>query len=200
MHTPWVEVYDRETNFGLFSGAPLLPGQNGNSRALYNTYNGIGNYQPRIGLAWTPGGGKTVIRAAYTLSSYLEGTGTNLRLTINPPFSSEKRRLHNCACPDDNARPGLQSDQCKRQLHDCRSSFCGSSVLSRGHVTRMGSKRSASYFQPVEFHRAAAGIELHNRSSGICGAESHPFDGGNAILPEAIDAYRCCCQRSLPVG
>jgi hypothetical protein len=49
----------------------------------------VGNYQPRIGLAWTPGGGKTVIRAAYTLSSYLEGTGTNLRLTINPPFSSE---------------------------------------------------------------------------------------------------------------
>ncbi len=89
IHTPWVEVYDRQTNFGLFSGAPLLPGQNGNSRALYNTYTGIGNYQPRIGLAWTPGGGKTVIRAAYTLSTYLEGTGTNLRPTINPPFSSE---------------------------------------------------------------------------------------------------------------
>jgi hypothetical protein len=30
-----------------------------------------------------------VVRAAYTLSTYLEGTGTNLRLTINPPFSSE---------------------------------------------------------------------------------------------------------------
>src|SRR4051812_39142346 len=89
IHTPLVEVNDRQTNFGLFSGVPQQPGQNGNSRALYNTYMGIGNYQPRIGLAWTPGGGKTVIRAAYTLSSYLEGTGTNLRLTINPPFSSE---------------------------------------------------------------------------------------------------------------
>ena len=30
-----------------------------------------------------------MIRAAYTLSSYLEGTGTNLRLTINPPFAHE---------------------------------------------------------------------------------------------------------------
>jgi hypothetical protein len=40
-------------------------------------------------VAWVPGGGKLVIRAAYTLSTYLEGTGTNLRLTINPPFSSE---------------------------------------------------------------------------------------------------------------
>ena len=89
IHTPWVEVKNRETNFGLISGAVEQPGQNGNSDALYNTYNGIGNWQPRIGLAWTPGDGKTVIRAAYTLSSYLEGTGTNLRLTINPPFSSE---------------------------------------------------------------------------------------------------------------
>lgn len=94
IHTPWVEVHDRQTNFGLISGAIEQPGQNGNSRALYNTYNGIGNWQPRIGFAWTPGGGNTVIRAAYTLSSYLEGTGTNLRLTINPPFSSEHDGLY----------------------------------------------------------------------------------------------------------
>jgi hypothetical protein len=31
-------------------------------------------------------GGRTVIRGAFTISSYLEGTGTNLRLTLNPPF------------------------------------------------------------------------------------------------------------------
>ena len=100
IHTPWVEVHDRQTNFGLISGAIEQPGQNGNSRALYNTYNGIGNWQPRIGFAWTPGGGNTVIRAAYTLSSYLEGTGTNLRLTINPPFSSEHDGLYtNLAYP-----------------------------------------------------------------------------------------------------
>jgi hypothetical protein len=89
LHTPWVEVHNRETNFGLFSGAVEQPGQNGNSQALYNTYNGIGNWQPRIGFAFSPGDHKTAIRGAYTLSSYLEGTGTNLRLTINPPFSSE---------------------------------------------------------------------------------------------------------------
>ncbi|HMF74407.1 MAG TPA: carboxypeptidase regulatory-like domain-containing protein [Bryobacteraceae bacterium] len=89
IHTPWVEVNNRQTNFGLFSGAVLIPGQNGNNDALYNTYNGIGNWQPRIGVAYAPGNGKTVFRAAATVSSYLEGTGTNLRLTINPPFSSE---------------------------------------------------------------------------------------------------------------
>jgi len=94
LHTPWDEVKNRQSNFGLFSGALELPGQNGNSGALYNTYNGITNYQPRIGLAYNVAK-NTVIRAAYTLSSYLEGTGTNLRLTINPPFAHET----DCACP-----------------------------------------------------------------------------------------------------
>jgi hypothetical protein len=89
LHTPWVEVNDRQVNFGLISGQVLQPGQNGVSRALYNTYTGWANYQPRIGFAYTPGGSNLVIRGAYTLSSYLEGTGTNLRLTLNPPYSSE---------------------------------------------------------------------------------------------------------------
>lgn len=93
IHTPWTEVHNRETNFGLFSGAVEIAGQNGNSSALYNTYNGIGNWQPRIGVAYSPDT-KTVIRAAATTSSYLEGTGTNLRLTINPPFSSEHNALY----------------------------------------------------------------------------------------------------------
>jgi hypothetical protein len=88
LHTPWVEVKDRQSNFGLISGAEELPGQNGNSRALYHTYNGITNFQPRLGVAWNVAN-DTVVRAAYTLSSYLEGTGTNLRLTINPPFAHE---------------------------------------------------------------------------------------------------------------
>jgi hypothetical protein len=89
LHTPWVEVKDRMRNFGLLSGAIEIPGQDGNSRALYNTYEGATNFQPRIGFAWTPGGRSVVVRGAYTLSSYLEGTGTNLRLAINPPFASE---------------------------------------------------------------------------------------------------------------
>ena len=46
-------------------------------------------FQPRVGFAWTPASwrGKTVLRGAYTISSYLEGTGTNLRLPRNPPFT-----------------------------------------------------------------------------------------------------------------
>jgi len=88
-HTPWYEVSNRQSNFSPFSGAQELAGQNGNSRALYNSYNT--DFQPRLGFAWTPEflGGKTVLRGAYTISSFLEGTGTNLRLPLNPPFNTE---------------------------------------------------------------------------------------------------------------
>lgn len=93
LHTPWSEVHNRQSNFGLLSGsietAGLSTAYNDN-RALYNEYNGPLNFQPRVGIAWTPGGGHTVIRASYTMSSYMEGTGTYLRLPLNPPFTPER--------------------------------------------------------------------------------------------------------------
>lgn len=117
-HTPWTETNDKMLNFGFYSGIPefpagssipagfnselppgSLPAAVGTTRALYNSYNGLGNWQPRIGFAWTPGflHEKTVIRGAYTSSEYLEGTGTNLRLTLNPPFSNEFEANYNGA-------------------------------------------------------------------------------------------------------
>jgi len=92
LHTPWDEVKNRQANFNLATGQEYISGQScpwSNCNALYNQYNGIANFQPRIGFAYTPGGGKLVIRGGYTLSNYLEGTGTNLRLPINPPFAVE---------------------------------------------------------------------------------------------------------------
>lgn len=92
LHTPWVEVHDRQVNFAPFSGAIEVAGQStyyNNNRALYNQYNGPLNFQPRVGLSYSPDL-KTVVRAAYTLSSYLEGSGTNLRLPLNPPATVER--------------------------------------------------------------------------------------------------------------
>ncbi len=88
LHTPWCEVKNRQVNFGLISGTIEYPNQDGNNCALYNEYNGITNYQPRVGFAWNAMK-NTVVRAAYTMSNYLEGTGTNLRLPINPPYAHE---------------------------------------------------------------------------------------------------------------
>jgi hypothetical protein len=88
-HTPWVELNDRQDNLDLISGQVLYAGQNGNSRSLYNSIYGQNAFQPRIGFAWSPEYFKSrlVVRGAYTISSYLEGTGTNLRLPRNPPFT-----------------------------------------------------------------------------------------------------------------
>ena len=86
LFTPIYEVHDRMTNFGMYSGQIELAGQNGNSRALYNQYNGIANFLPRLGLAYSLDD-KTVLRAAFSRSSFQEGTGEYNRLATNAPWN-----------------------------------------------------------------------------------------------------------------
>ncbi len=88
-HSPWVEANNRQANYNFSTGNIDIAGFNGASRALYRGFYGGRDFQPRVGFAWTPAmlGGNTVIRAAYSRSSFLEGTGTNLRLPLNPPFT-----------------------------------------------------------------------------------------------------------------
>jgi len=103
--TPWVEKNNRQVNVNKFTGALEYPGNtsvlgvgsNGFSRGLYNGVYGWPDFEPRIGFAWTPLSSKTVIRGAYTISSYLEGTGTNLRLTQNPPNTPPQSQATNAA-------------------------------------------------------------------------------------------------------
>jgi len=87
LFTPIYEVGNRMTNFNEITGQIELAGQTGNSRALYNQYNGIANFLPRIGAAWTPFGKNTVIRAAFSRSSFQEGTGEYNRLATNAPWN-----------------------------------------------------------------------------------------------------------------
>ena len=86
LFTPIYEVHDRMTNFGEYTGQVELAGQNGNSRALYNQYNGIANFLPRLGLAYSLDN-KTVFRAAFSRSSFQEGTGEYNRLATNAPWN-----------------------------------------------------------------------------------------------------------------
>ncbi len=90
--SPVVEVLDRQANFDIKTGAQILAGKNGASRALYNPY--YKGFEPRIGFAWTPEafGGKLVARLGYGITQYMEGTGSNLRLPLNPPFFTESDR------------------------------------------------------------------------------------------------------------
>jgi hypothetical protein len=107
--TPWVELNNRQDNLDLVTGQIEYAGQNGNSRSLYKSAYGLPAIQPRVGFAWSPAfwAGKTVLRGAYTISSYLEGTGTNLRLPRNPPFTpTEVTAVYNTPTDQTQQGPG----------------------------------------------------------------------------------------------
>jgi hypothetical protein len=137
-HTPWVEIQDRQVNFDLISGEVIAPNCSKvdlgtapvtckqGSRGLYNGTYGLKDFQPRIGFAWTPAmlGGKTVLRGAYSISSYLEGTGTNLRLPINPPFTPAET----LAQYDNVALPGTTTDQGLAPVGSASDPFAGALV------------------------------------------------------------------------
>ena len=86
---PIYEVADRQININTFTGALISPGSGEYGRATYKGY--PNQYMPRIGFAWTPGmfNRKMVVRAGYAYQSFMEGTGANLRTTLNPPFFLE---------------------------------------------------------------------------------------------------------------
>ena len=98
---PVYEVADRQSNFDLTTGKQLFAGKDGNSRALYNAY--YKQFMPRLGIAWQPPmmHNKMVVRAGYSIISFMEGTGANLRLPLNPPIFFESDTLYDLNKPGD---------------------------------------------------------------------------------------------------
>ncbi len=84
---PVVEKDDRQSNFDLSNGQQILA-QDGDreSRALYKSY--TKGFEPRLGFAYRAGE-RWVFRGGYGITQYMEGTGANLRLPLNPPYFFE---------------------------------------------------------------------------------------------------------------
>ncbi len=99
--SPLYEVADRQVNINTYTGALIYPGKTDFGRALYKPY--WKQFMPTIGVAWTPDrfNNKMVVRGGYRFSSFLEGTGANLRLPLNPPFFIESNVNFDAATPGD---------------------------------------------------------------------------------------------------
>jgi len=83
---PIYEVNNKMANVNMQSKQIEYAGKDGNSRALYDPV--YTQFQPRVGFAYGVTS-RVVVRGGYGISSYLEGTGANLRLTQNPPFHTD---------------------------------------------------------------------------------------------------------------
>jgi hypothetical protein len=91
--SPLVEKENRQTNFDLVTGQQIFA-QDGSieERALYEPY--YNGWEPRVGAAWTATD-RLVFRGGYGISQFMEGTGANLRLPLNPPFFFESAVNYN---------------------------------------------------------------------------------------------------------
>ena len=85
--SPLVEKDNRQSNFDLHTGLQTFAKDGSiEDRALYAPY--YKGFEPRLGFAWHQSE-RWVFRGGYGISQYMEGTGANLRLPLNPPFFFE---------------------------------------------------------------------------------------------------------------
>jgi hypothetical protein len=85
--SPLVEKDNRQSNFDLVTGEQIFARDGSTQeRALYQPY--YKGFEPRLGAAWRASD-RFVVRGAYGISQFMEGTGANLRLPLNPPFFFE---------------------------------------------------------------------------------------------------------------
>jgi len=103
--SPLVEKDNRQTNFNLVTGQQIFA-KDGSiaDRALYQPY--YKGWEPRLGAAWkfAP---NWVARGGYGISQFMEGTGANLRLPMNPPFMYESAVTYDVTTGAGNAASGF---------------------------------------------------------------------------------------------
>jgi len=200
VHTPWVESNNQQANYNFATGNIDLAGQNGASRALYDGTYGGKDFQPRIGFAWTPSalGDHTVIRGAFTISSYLEGTGTNLRLPLNPPFTpAEINAIYSGdALPQTNTTDGIVGSAASASC-DAPEYACYAGDLLRVWDPKVQPAIADEWNLTVQ-HQFAGNTTLQVGYVGQRGTHLMvPFDyGQRVLLPNSACATPPCSANS----
>ena len=103
--SPLVEEQNRQSNFDLATGRQIFAEDGGiEERALYSPY--YGGFEPRLGAAWQATD-RVVVRGGYGITQFMEGTGANLRLPLNPPFFFESAVNYDTTTGAGTARTGF---------------------------------------------------------------------------------------------
>ena len=103
--SPLVEQDNRQSNFDLVTGQQIVASDGSiEDRALYKAY--YKGFEPRLGVAWTLND-RWVVRGGYGISQFMEGTGANLRLPLNPPFFFESSVNYDVTTGAGNAAGGF---------------------------------------------------------------------------------------------
>jgi hypothetical protein len=93
--SPLREKDGRQSNIDIETGETIVPG-GAFGDGLYEAY--YKGFAPRVGFAWTPND-RLVLRGGYGIVQYMEGTGANTRLTMNPPFFTERSQAFAPSAP-----------------------------------------------------------------------------------------------------
>ena len=174
--SPLVEEDNRQTNFDLLTGRQIFA-EDGD-RALYNAY--YKGFEPRLGAAWTATD-RLVVRGGYGITQFMEGTGANLRLPLNPPFFFESAVAY-----DGTSGPGT-----------IRYRLCGARAWNDAERqrSRLRSGSSTAVFAAVERLRRVPPDPRHVRAGGICRAPRRSLGHSCRRQPGAAG-----CRRPGDVG
>ena len=181
--SPLVEVDNRQTNFDLVTGRQIVATDGSiEDRALYTPY--YKGFEPRLGAAWTFAD-KWVARGGYGISQFMEGTGANLRLPLNPPFFFESAVSYDVTTGAGNGASGFAdlvpgttpSGNVRAYDPNLRPQFTQQwnafleRELTPDHV-RTGRLRGAPCRSAGDAGRGQPGVARHRRSIDV-GAKGH---------------------------
>jgi hypothetical protein len=187
---PMYEAHDKQSNVNMQTGELEIAGQNGNSRALVNPV--WTNFMPRVGFSYNPIP-RLVVRGGFGSTIYMEGTGANLRLIINPPFQTATDYAG--GAPVNVANPGeFTTAETAFSSHsaDCDTltdRTCGLTVRAWNHNLRPSTINEFSLTTEYQVSNTASfqigyvgetGVHLINANNG--NQLTHPCFSGATLL------------------